>query len=47
MPFARSYIPKGPIGNRLALVQVMALRRTGDRRPEQGMTQFADTYMRY
>ena len=41
------FVPKGPIDNKSALVQVMAWRRTGDKPlPEAMMTQFTDAYMR-
>ena len=42
------YVPRGPIDNRPALVQVMAWRRTGDK-PILGpkMNQFNDAYMRH
>ena len=40
------FLPKGPIYNKSALVQVMAWRQTGDKPlPEAMMTQFTDTYM--
>ena len=39
-------VPKGPNGNKSALVQVMAWRRTGDKPlPEPMMPQFPDAYM--
>ena len=41
-------VPKGPIDNKPALVQVMAWRRTGDRPlPEPMLTQFTDAYMQH
>ena len=41
------FVPKGPINNILALVQIMAWRRTGDKPlSEPMMTQFNDAYMR-
>ena len=41
-------VPMSPIDNKLALVRVMAWRRTGDKPlPEPMMTQFTDAYMRY
>ena len=41
-------VPRNPIGNKSALVQVMAWRRTGDKPlPEPMMTQFTDAYMRH
>ena len=42
------FVPKGPIINIPALVQIMAWRRTGDEPlSETMMTQFNDAYMRY
>ena len=42
------FVPKGPIDNESALVQVMAWRRTGDKPlPEPMLTQFTDAYMRH
>ena len=42
------FVPKGPIDNKRALVQVMAWRRTGDKPlPEPMLTQFTDAYMRH
>ena len=42
------FVPKRPIDNKSALVQVMARRRTGDKPlPEPMMTQFTDAYMRH
>ena len=39
-------VPKDPIDNTLALVQVMAWRQTGDKSlPESMVTQVIDTYM--
>ena len=41
-------VPMGLINNRWALVQVMALRRAGDKPlPKPMSTQFADAYMRH
>ena len=41
-------VPKSPIDNKSALVQVMAWRRTGDKPlPEPMMTQFTDEYTRH
>ena len=41
------FVPKGPIDNKVALVQVMAWCRTGDKPlPEPMLTQFSDAYMR-
>ena len=43
-----NFIPRDPIDNRPALVQVMAWRRTGDKPlPEPMLTQFIDAYMRH
>ena len=40
------FVPKGPINNIPALVQIMAWRRTGDKAlSEPMMTQFNDAYM--
>ena len=40
------FVPKTPINNTPALVQVMAWRRTDDKPlPEPMMNQFTDTYM--
>ena len=42
------YVPKGPIDNRPALVQVRAWRWSGDKPlPEPILTQFTDAYMRH
>ena len=42
------FVPKGPINNIPALVQIMAWRRTGDKPlSEPMMTQFNDAYMRH
>ena len=42
------FVPRSPIDNKPALVQVMAWRRTGDKPlPEPMMTQFTDAYMRH
>ena len=42
------FVPMSPVDNKLALVQVMAWRQTGDKPlPEPTMTQFADAYMRH
>ena len=41
-------VPRSPIDNKPALVQVMAWRRTGDKTlPEPMMTQFTDAYVRH
>ena len=40
------FIPKGPIDHKLALVQVVAWHRTGEKPlPESMLTQFTDAYM--
>ena len=42
------FVPKGPINNIPALVQIMAWRRTGDKPlSEPMMAQFNDAYMRH
>ena len=42
------FVPKIPIDNKSALVQVMALHRTGDKPlPEPMLTQFTDGYMQH
>ena len=42
------FVPRSPIDNNPALVQVMAWLRTGNKPlPEPMMTQFTDTYMRH
>ena len=42
------FVPKGPIDNNIALVQIMAWRRIGDKPLlEPMMTRFTDTYMRH
>ena len=42
------FIPRSPINNKAALVQVMAWHRIGEKPlPELMMTQFTDTYMRH
>ena len=42
------FVPKGPINNIPALVQIMAWRWTGDKPlSEPMMTQFNDAYMRH
>ena len=42
------FVPKGPIDNESALVQVMAWCRTGDKPlPEAIMIQFTNAYMRH
>ena len=45
---ALKLVPRGPIDNKPALVQVMVWRRTGDKPlPEPMMAQFTDAYMRH
>ena len=40
------FVPKGPIDNMAALVQLMAWCRTGDKPlPDSMLTQFTDAYM--
>ena len=40
------FVPRGPIDNKSALVQVMAWRRTGDKPLSEPMlTSFTDAYM--
>ena len=42
------FVPKVPLYNKSALVQVMAWRRTGDKPlPKPMLTQFTDVYMRH
>ena len=42
------YVPRSPIDNKPALVQVMAWRRIGDKPfPEPMMNQFSEAYMRH
>ena len=42
------FVPKGPIDNKRATVQVMAWRRTGGKPlPEPMLTQFTDAYMQH
>ena len=44
--FSLKLIPRSPIDNKPALVQVMAWRRRGDKPlPELVITQFTDVYM--
>ena len=46
--FSLKFVPKGPIDNKSALVQVMAWHRTGDKPLSEPMrTQFIDVYMRH
>ena len=45
---SRKFVPKAPIDNMPALVQVLACRQTGDKPlPEPMLTQFTDAYMRH
>ena len=42
------FVPRSPIDNKPALVQVMARHLTGNKPlPEPMMTQFTDTYMQH
>ena len=42
------FVPRSPIDNKSALVQVVAWRQTGDKPlPEPMLTQIADAYMRH
>ena len=42
------FVPKGPIDNKSALVQVLAWHLTGDKPlPEPMLTQFTNTYMQH
>ena len=46
--FSLKFIPRSPIDNKPALIQVMAWRRTGNKpSPEPLLTQFTDAYMRH
>ena len=43
-----NFVPRSPIDNNPALIQVMAWRRIGDKPlPELMMTQFTNAYMRH
>ena len=43
-----NFVPRGPIDDMWALVQVMAWRWTGDKSlPEPMLTQFTDAYMQH
>ena len=43
---SQKFVPKGPINNKLALFQVMAWHRTGDKPlPKAMLTQFTDAYI--
>ena len=42
------FVPKGPVDNKSALVQVVAWRRTGDKTlPEPMLSQFTDAFKQY
>ena len=46
--FSLKFVPRSSIDNKLALVQVMAWRRTGDKPlPEPTLTHFTDAYMQH
>ena len=46
IPISLKLVPRSPIDNKPALVQVMAWRRIGDKPlPEMMLTQFTDVYM--
>ena len=48
IPISLKFIPRSPMANKTALVQVTAWHRIGDKPlPELMMTQFTDTYMRH
>ena len=48
IPISLKFVPRSPINNKQALVQVMAWRRIGDKPlPELMMAQFTDAYMRH
>ena len=48
MIISLKFIPKVPINNNPALVQIMAWRRIGDKPlSEPALTQYTDTYMRH
>ena len=48
MEISLEFVPKGPIDNFAASVQVMPLRQTGDKPlPVPLLTQFTDAYMQY
>ena len=45
IPISLKFVPRSPLDNKPALVQVMAWRRTVDKLlPEQMLTQFTDAY---
>ena len=48
IPISPKIVPRGPMDHELALVQVMAWRRTGDKPlPGPMLTQFNHVYMRH
>ena len=48
MRFSLKFVPRSPIDNKPALVQVMTWRRKGDKPlPESMLTQFTDAYMQH
>ena len=48
IPISLKFIPRSPIDNKPALVQVMAWSWTGDKPlPEPMLTQFTEVYMRH
>ena len=48
IPLSLKFIPRSPINNKPALVQVMAWRQTGDKPLSEPMlTQFTDAYMQH
>ena len=48
MQFALSFVPKGPIDNKTALVQLMAWRQTGDKPLSEPMlNQSIDAYLQH
>ena len=48
MQISLKIVPRGPIDNKSALVQVMAWRRAGDKPlPLPMLTQFTGAYMRH
>ena len=48
MYISATFVPRGPMINKFALVQVMACHQTGAKSlPELKVTQFNDAYMRH
>ena len=48
IPVSLKFVPRSPVNNKPALVQLMACQRTGDKPlPELMLTQFTDAYMRH